>query len=278
MAPSKSAPRTPGVLIRVLDGVVFYAVLCLTGLISWIAFRWANRLTIIGQPYTGPEPGTAYAINHLSMVDSFIANPPLFYPWILRHPDLAPYHLADEKNFMTRTVLRHFFRILRVIPVKRDGNGERHDRSAFMRAISRLRYGHTLQVFIEGTRSATGELLEPKMQVGAIILLSGAAVRPVYHWGALEVQPYRRRPGDGPPTWLRRVFGAHVEWLLDIRGGHQLIVNIGPVITPAEIIRAAGEGDTHTRAMRVAELVMSHLRQLKAETEAYVQNEESNAA
>lgn len=246
-----------------------YAVIVLTGILTLLIFRVFNRTKVIGSPPQGPQPRMLVISNHQSLIDSFLVGAILSYPWLFWKPWMLQYQLADGRNFMTHPVMRHIYALLRVIPVGRDSKGNRSDSAAFKRSVSVLRDGKMVHVFIEGTRSTTGELLPPKTQVAGMALLSEASVLPVYFTGMADVQPYRKKPGDGQPTWLRYVFGPTVEWLVDMRFGHRLTIAFGKAITPDEA-RAIIEGCPRTeRYDRLANAIMDRIRSLKEETERH---------
>lgn len=253
-------------LARIPFFLLFYLTLLLTWLVSIVIFRVLNRTTVIGCHYRGPQPRTLVVSNHQSLIDSFLLGSVLSFPWILWKPWLAPYHLADARNFMTHPVLRYVYAVLRVIPVGRNASGERRDHDAFIAAKRAIKSGGTLFVFIEGMRSTTDMLLPPKPQVGALAYDTDATVLPVYFTGMHGVHPYRKRPGDSPVTWWRRVFGVHTEWLLDIRVGQRLTVCIGDPLTPSQIKLLAGQDSHRRRVVEVTNVLQDRLRDLRGQT------------
>ena len=135
-----------------------------------------------------------------------------------------------------------------------------------MAACSTLRQGGMLHVFIEGTRSPDDNLMPPKPQVGALALDTGATVVPLYFRGMHRVHPYRKMPCDPPETWWRRWFGTHTEWLLDIRAGHHIVVEVGQPITPQELQVLAGSGEHRERVTRLSCAIMERLQALRSES------------
>ncbi|MBI5404993.1 MAG: 1-acyl-sn-glycerol-3-phosphate acyltransferase [Candidatus Kerfeldbacteria bacterium] len=243
--------------------VLQYVVIVLTGILTFLIFRVGNRTTVVGRPPRGPQPRMLVISNHQSLVDSFLVGAVLSYPWLYWQPWKLQYQLADGRNFMTHPVMKHVYALLRVIPVGRDANGNRSDSAAFKRSVMLLRQGQMLHVFIEGTRSVSGDLLPPKPQVAGMALLSGATVLPVYFTGMHDVQPYRKLPGDGRATWLRPLFGPTVEWLIHMRFGHRLTIAFGDPIAPSEIDGLVGDYDKAARSAALAAIIMERLRSLK---------------
>lgn len=252
------------------EGLAVIGILALlwpTLVVVWLCClficRVLNRMVVsgLGTPRLGH--GVQVVSNHQSLIDSFFIGLAIYYPELLWQPLRAPYHLADARNYMTHPLLRYVYWILRVISVQRAADGTRRDSEAFRRAIKILKRNGMLHVFIEGTRSLDSTLLPPRPQVATIALLSGATIKPVYISGMHAVHPYRKRAGDPPVTWWRRLFGAQTEWLLDIRTGHTVHVVIGEDLTPDQVKVLAGEGDLRERSERLAQALMEKLKALK---------------
>jgi len=240
-----------------------YLVVVATGILTFLIFRVLNRTTVIGRVPAGPPRQTLIISNHLSLIDSFLVGGIMSYPCLYWEPGRLQYQLADGRNFMTHGVMKHVYALLRVIPVGRDSQGNRSDSAAFKRSVALLKQGRTLHVFIEGTRSITGDLLPPKPQVAGMAVLSEASILPVYFTGMEKVQPYRKKPGDPPATWLRFAFGEMVEWLIDVRFGHRLTIAFGDMITPEEVERILDGCPKSERYTHLANLLMDRLAELK---------------
>ena len=92
-------------------GAVVWSVigltLLLTMVICLIVFRVLNRLEVRGYRYRGPVRGQLATSNHQSLIDSFLVGLIIYFPWLIWQPHLAPYHLADARNFMTHPLLRY---------------------------------------------------------------------------------------------------------------------------------------------------------------------------
>jgi len=82
--------------------------------------------------------------------------------------------------------------------------------SSMKEAVKKIRDGHIVVLFPEGTRSETGELQEPKAGIGMVAVMSRAPIVPAYITGADKALP----PGAG---WLKRakikvVFGKPIYY------------------------------------------------------------------
>lgn len=229
--------------------VVQYPFIFLALLLSYFVFRVLNRTTVIGQRFAKLRPRTVVVSNHQSLLDSFLVGSVIGVPQLFWQPWLTPWHLADGQNFLGHPLLRYVYLFLRVIPVGRDERNQRRDTKAFY-AASRAVQSGTLHVFAEGTRSTDGELRPLKRSAAGLILNAGAGMKFVYFTGMHQVQPYRKKPGDGPRTWLR-AFGKRTEWLLHFRTGQRVIVNIGRDCSAGRGGRA-GRGRQHAGTVRAA--------------------------
>jgi 1-acyl-sn-glycerol-3-phosphate acyltransferase len=119
---------------------------------------------------------------------------------------LAPNHFSQMDHFFTGTYLRRQVRFMAksqlfgppvltyvykhggVFPIRR---GHKDD-EAFKTAFTILDRGEMMLIYIEGGRSRSGELGEPKRGVGQLALESGAPVVPVAIHGSAGVRSWRR--------------------------------------------------------------------------------------
>lgn len=119
---------------------------------------------------------------------------------------LAPNHFSQMDHFFTGSYLRRQVRFMAksqlfgppvltyiykhggVFPIRR---GHKDD-EAFKTAFTILDRGEMLLIYIEGGRSRSGELGEPKRGVGQLALESGAQVVPVAIHGSAGVRRWRR--------------------------------------------------------------------------------------
>jgi 1-acyl-sn-glycerol-3-phosphate acyltransferase len=119
---------------------------------------------------------------------------------------LAPNHFSQMDHFFTGTYLRRQVRFMAksqlfgppvltyvykhggVFPIRR---GHR-DEEAFKTAFTILEKGEMMLIYIEGGRSRSGELGEPKRGIGQLALESGAPVVPVAIHGSSAVRRWKR--------------------------------------------------------------------------------------
>jgi len=101
------------------------------------------------------------------------------------------YYFA-KKEIFSWPVIGFLARKYNAFPVRR----EAFDLEAIRKAGSVLRDQHSLVVFIEGTRSRTGELLPPKSGVGLLAYQNRADILPTYIHGSFRLrQSLFRYPG-----------------------------------------------------------------------------------
>lgn len=173
-----------------------------------------------------PEPPFIVASNHSSLMD-----PPLVGHACSKYPVnfMAKQELFDMPlvGFWTKNV--------RCIPVKRGKNAVR----GIKEAIRRLKKGHVVGIFPEGTRSGTGELQQAKTGTGYLMVKSGVPVVPVYVYGTAKAFP------TGKPVKMGTKVGAV----------------IGTPIQPEEYLKEAGQkGKDYDK---VSTLVMERIGRIK---------------
>lgn len=108
--------------------------------------------------------------NHLSNMD------PVFY--VVSYPYCM--HFMAKAELFRHKLLKNFFSAMGAFAVKR-GKG---DQSAIDEAQKILKNGEILGIFIEGTRSKTGEFLKPKSGVALLAANSKVPVVPACITGA----------------------------------------------------------------------------------------------
>ena len=113
----------------------------------------------------GLKNGYMICSNHLSNID------PVFY--IVSHP--RHIHFMAKAELFNNKLLGKIFSSLGAFAVKR-GKG---DYQAINEAQNILENGEILGIFIEGTRSKTGEFLRPKSGAALLASSSGVPVIPV---------------------------------------------------------------------------------------------------
>jgi len=167
-------------------------------LCRWIA-RTFFAFSVEGIEHV-PESGPVIlAPNHVSYLD----------PVLIGIALLRRVHFMAKKELFRNPLIGWLLRGLQAYPVTR----ERVDPSTLKRTLSLLAAGQVVLMFPEGTRGDGRTLGPAKPGIAVIAARSGAAVVPVFHWGAEQALP---RGGH----WVRRAplrvrFGAP----LSFRGG-----------------------------------------------------------
>ncbi|HET7177836.1 MAG TPA: lysophospholipid acyltransferase family protein [Solirubrobacterales bacterium] len=126
-------------------------------------------------PRSGP---VLLAPNHFSQLDHF------FIGVFLRRR----VRFMAKSQLFGPPVLTYVYKHGGVFPVRRG----HHDEEAFKTAFTLLDQGEMVLVYVEGGRSRSGELGEPKRGIGRIALESGVPVVPVAIHGSAKVRRWKR--------------------------------------------------------------------------------------
>jgi 1-acyl-sn-glycerol-3-phosphate acyltransferase len=129
----------------------------------------------------------------------------LFIPLMLKRRVVY----LGKSDYFDSAKTRWFFKMVNVIPVKRDGGtaGE----AAIRAGVRELENGQIVAIYPEGTRSPDGRLYRGKTGVARMALLAKAPVVPVGVFGTRELQP----PDRKMPKLSGRVqivFGRPIEF------------------------------------------------------------------
>lgn len=146
------------------------------------------------------------------------------------------YYLAKRElfeSFATGLAMR----ILKCIPVNRDGT----DIGAIKKAINYLKEGAVVGIFPEGTRSPNGELQKGEHGAARLSLMSGAPIVP-----AAVIGTWKAKLRSWPFPKYKRA-----------------IVKYGDPIYPDSI-----EGSKKEKIVKITELLMDRIKQLKEELES----------
>lgn len=129
----------------------------------WLHIRFRIRITGLENI---PDKGCILAMNHISNYD-----PPL----VGTHTPRKMYFMAKQELFANR-LFAAALRKLGAFPIDR-GNA---DIRSLRHTLKLVQEGKIFSIFIEGTRSKTGEMQIPKKGVGFIASKSKAPVIPTY--------------------------------------------------------------------------------------------------
>jgi 1-acyl-sn-glycerol-3-phosphate acyltransferase len=146
--------------------ILYYSGWLLTRMVSGLIFR----IRVTGQENIPKRGGFILASNHISYYD-----PPLLGSWSTRQM----YFFAKAELFRNR-LFGGIIKRTNAIPVKRGTI----DRGAVDRALEAISRGYGLVVFPEGTRSRSGEFLDPKGGLGMLAIRAQCPIVPAYVHGA----------------------------------------------------------------------------------------------
>ncbi|MCT8138384.1 1-acyl-sn-glycerol-3-phosphate acyltransferase [Anaerobacillus sp. CMMVII] len=133
-----------------------------------LAVRVRFRLSIKGKENI-PTGGVIIAMNHQDNWDSLLVG---------TNTPGKLYIMAKESLFKNK-LLAWVISEMGAFPINR----EKADIKSLKHSLKLLREGKIFSLFIEGSRSKTGEMQEPKKGVGFIVAKSGAPVVPTYIYG-----------------------------------------------------------------------------------------------
>ena len=153
----------------------------LVRLLSGVFLRLFYRTEVEGLENIPPTGGVLFACNHCSIID-----PPATDFFIAR-VRVARY--MTKKELFSVPILGQALRQADCISVDRNRPGG--DLAALRRTIDRLKAGHLVVIFPEGTRAKDDKPLEPKMGIGFLAVKSGVPVVPARLSGTLKF-PFTR--------------------------------------------------------------------------------------
>ncbi|MFY0543600.1 lysophospholipid acyltransferase family protein [Brevibacillus sp. H7] len=145
--------------------MVYHIIRSLVDLFLRIRFR----MKVEGAHHI-PEGSCILAMNHTSNFDPLMVG--------TRTPRKM-YIMAKEELFANR-FFAWIITEMGAFPIKRG----QADLKSLKHSLKILEEGKIFSIFIEGTRSKTGEMQEPKKGIGFLVKKSGAPVIPTYVYGA----------------------------------------------------------------------------------------------
>ncbi len=132
-----------------------------------------------------PAGSCILAMNHTSNYDPLIVG---------TNTPRKMYIMAKEELFANR-FFAWMITEMGAFPVKRG----QADLKSLKHSLNILEEGKIFSIFIEGTRSKSGEMQEPKKGIGFLVKKSGAAVIPTYVYGMKRGWFQRAGVVFGPP-------------------------------------------------------------------------------
>lgn len=151
---------------------MFYRI---SRLISLVLFKLLFRISVRGEKNIPKDGGFILASNHVSLID------PIAVGVVCRR---SLDYMARHDLFLN-PFFGWYLRRLRVFPVKRDSA----DLSAIKEALQRLKVGHGLVLFPEGSRSPDGLIKDAFPGIGFLAAKSGVPVIPAFVRGTGSVLP-----------------------------------------------------------------------------------------
>lgn len=140
--------------------------------------------------------GVLIVSNHQSYLD------PILLPLRLTRP---LNYIAKAELFENRFCAWFLRSILNAFPV-RQGHG---DVRAVKETIQRLKEGHVMNIYPEGSRTADGEIASLQRGVGLIVQRAQVTIVPAVIVGAFDAWPIQRRFFRPRPIWIQ--FGPPMD-------------------------------------------------------------------
>ncbi len=227
-------------IVGVLLSVVEYVFLSLSAVISTWLFFIMQRTKVYGKCNMVYQTNVVIASNHQTFIDSFLVGASLYFPHMLIHPKVVPWHLAASENFFKTWGYRLMGRFWRAIPVKPG----RKD-PELLRRLKRELGNKVIHVFPEGRRSRTGEIGRAQPSVGLWIYYCRPIVIPVRIIGMDRVQPVGYRMLGGQIFAVQRLF-------------QKIAVIVGPPVDLRDLYEKPTNRDTATEiSQRIIEAIRS---------------------
>lgn len=171
-----------------------YIIYQISKIVLTIFFKVFNRLEIIDYHNLPDEGGFIVAANHVSYLD-----PPIIGVALRR----KPIFIAKEGLFkipFIGTFVKYFS-----FPLNRN----KPQPSTIKEAVCRLKNGEVIVVFPEGSRSADGNMLDPKRGVSLIAMMSGSPIVPVLIKGTDNALPVGAK--FIRPAKIKVIFGKYIK-------------------------------------------------------------------
>jgi 1-acyl-sn-glycerol-3-phosphate acyltransferase len=148
-------------------------------LFALILYKIFFRVKCTGLENVPMEGGVIIAPNHASFFD-----PPAIGILIKRET----VYFAKKELFGI-PLIKQYLSVSHSIPVDRGG----FNRTVLQKVVERLKEGYAITLFPEGTRSKTGEFLEPKTGIGMVAVMADVPIVPVWIQGSYNAKLFRSR-------------------------------------------------------------------------------------
>ncbi len=174
----------------------------LTRVFCGVVFRTFWPLRIEGAEYVPRQGAAVIVCNHLSMID----------PFVVGYATNRLVNFMGKKELFGVPFLGLWLRKLGAFPVDRS----RRDPTSLRTALTILKGGHLLGMFPEGTRSATGEMLELRAGAARLAARTNTPIIPAAVFNTNHalppgkfIRPARIGVRFGPPFELTALYGRN---------------------------------------------------------------------
>ena len=169
--------------------------------INWVGFivgkilsKILNHIKVSGKEHIPTESkGIVFLLNHLTIADSWWVMVAMMdvYRMIVNQRCL-PVNTADSKNFFSHPILKHFFKLMKCIPVYRKTN----NLEAMNKQVDeyvKITKKYNMFIFVEGTRSRNGKMGKCKYGPAKLVLEEVDRVKfiPVFLDGVEKIMPIK---------------------------------------------------------------------------------------
>lgn len=195
---------------------MFYRV---AKIICRIFLKIARQWKVYGDPRLPAGQGVLVVANHISYWD----------PLVLGCSLNRKIFFMAKADLFNIPVLGFLITKLGAFPVQREGA----DRSSIRRALELLGAGKVVGIFPEGTRSKTGEMLNPHLGAAMLALKGGVPLLPVAvsgtkgYWGQIKVN--FGKPMYFNPQNRRKISREEMEYV-----SRELMAEIGRLLAVIE--------------------------------------------
>lgn len=151
--------------------------------LSQLLLQWTFvplfRVRLFGRANVPAEGGVLIVCNHQSFLD----------PMLIGMALPRPVEFLARKSLFKNPFFGWLIRSVHALPIEREGR----DVHAIKDAIRRLREGHVMLLFPEGTRTRDGSIGPMRAGLSTIVVRSQCAVVPTVIQGAFEAWPRTQR-------------------------------------------------------------------------------------
>ena len=168
---------------------------------NWIGYllgkfftKILNQIEVSGKENIPSEnKGICFFPNHRTIVDSWwIMIAMMNISRMMLYQKRLPVNTADSKNFFSHPILKHFFKLMKCIPVSRNTNNLEAMNKQVLEYV-KISKNHNMLIFFEGTRSRNREIGKCKYGPAKLVLLEADHIKfiPVFLDGVEKIMPIK---------------------------------------------------------------------------------------